>query len=106
MPTARSLPGTSHPSLGLLGGEDRQVTADAHRLASDERILLISDGMLSRRRSDGTALGLEAIREAVSGLANPSAPALVRALEGQITDASEDRLEEDATIVAFAPTAP
>lgn len=98
--------GTSHPSLGRCdGGADREVAADVHRVAPGERILLISDGVLDRRRRDGGVLGLRAVSQTVAALRVRSAPALVRALERSSIDASDDLLEDDATIVAFSPTA-
>lgn len=97
--------GQTHPSLGRLSdGASRTVEADGQRLASNERVLLISDGVLSRRARDGTALGLDAVRSVVQRLDVLSAPALVHALEKHIGQASDDPLEDDATIVAFAPT--
>jgi AcrR family transcriptional regulator len=101
------LPGTSHPSLGLLdGGDQRMVAADAHRLAPDERILLISDGVTAHSRSSAGAITLADIGQAIAALSEArSAPAIVSAIADMLGD-NGDPLDDDATIVAFSPTDP
>lgn len=99
------LPGTSHPSLGLLDGTDeRVVTADAHRLASGERVLLISDGVTAHSRATAGPVTLADIGQAIAGLPpTRSAPAIVGAVSSLLLD-DGGRLDDDATIVAFSPT--
>lgn len=99
----RPLSGDTLASLGRADA-DRDIKAHGHRLADDERILIVSDGVLQRRHRDGGTLGLKTVGQAISTLDTLSAPAIVRALEEQVIAASEDMLEDDATIVAFAPT--
>lgn len=96
------LEGETYDSLGR-GRTDRRVEAHSHRLADDEMILMVSDGVLERRHRDGGILGLQAVRDAIATLGDLSAASVVRSLERQILDASDDVLEDDATIVAFAP---
>ena len=104
---ATRLPGTSHPSLGLLGGsEERIVTADAHRLASDERILLISDGVTAHSRATAGPITLADIGQAIASLPPArSAPAIVSAVSDLLIGDGAG-LDDDATIVAFSPTDP
>ena len=66
---------------------------------------MVSDGVLERRHRDGGSLGIQVISDAVSDVEQLSAPAIVRALERRIVEASDDHLEDDATIVCFTPIA-
>jgi serine phosphatase RsbU (regulator of sigma subunit) len=98
------LEGTEHPALGL-GEHARRFTIDRRRLEPGERLLLISDGVLDRRTSAGESFGMAGVRAALAGT-HDAAASTVRALEDAITAASSDPLEDDATIVVFAPTDP
>jgi serine phosphatase RsbU (regulator of sigma subunit) len=100
------LPGDTYDSLGRgLPATERDLKAHSHQLAADESIVMVSDGVLERRHRDGGQLGMEVIADAVSDVDQLSAPAIVRALERRIIAASEDQLEDDATIVTFTPIA-
>jgi serine phosphatase RsbU (regulator of sigma subunit) len=88
--------------LGL-GEHARRFTIDRRRLEPGELLLLISDGVLDRRTSAGGSFGIAGVRAAVAGT-HSAAASTVRALEDAITAASSDPLEDDATIVVFAPT--
>jgi serine phosphatase RsbU (regulator of sigma subunit) len=92
-----------HEGLGL-GGPDRVFTVSHRRLEPGERLLLLSDGVLGRRTSGGGTIGLDGIRGAVARARDLSAPSAVRAIEDAIHDASSDELEDDATVVVFAPS--
>jgi serine phosphatase RsbU (regulator of sigma subunit) len=94
-----------HEALGL-GPADRDFTVSHRRLEPGERLLLLSDGVLDRKRSGGGTIGLDGIRGAVARARDLSAPSAVRAIEDAIHDASSDPLEDDATVVVFAPSAP
>jgi serine phosphatase RsbU (regulator of sigma subunit) len=96
---------TEHPSLGL-GARARRFTVDRRRLEPGERLLLVSDGVLDRRTDDGEAFGLDGVRAAIANTVDVAAASTVRALQDAITAASADPLEDDATIVVFAPTSP
>jgi serine phosphatase RsbU (regulator of sigma subunit) len=98
------LEGTEHPALGL-GEHARRFTIDRRRLEPGERLLLISDGVLDRRTSASESFGMAGVRAALAGT-HGAAASTVRALEDAITAASSDPLEDDATIVVFAPTDP
>ncbi len=99
------LTGTTHESLGL-GGADRQFTIDRRRLQAGERLLLISDGVLQRQAHDGHPFGMQGVRNAVSRAQSAAAAPTVRAIEDAITAASNNPLEDDATVVVFAPSSP
>jgi serine phosphatase RsbU (regulator of sigma subunit) len=92
-----------HEALGL-GGPDREFTVSHRRLDAGERLLLLSDWVLERRRTGGGTIGLDGIRGAVSRATDLSAASAVRAIEDAIHDASSDPLEDDATVVVFAPS--
>jgi serine phosphatase RsbU (regulator of sigma subunit) len=92
-----------HEGLGL-GLADREFSVSHRRLEPGERLLLLSDGVLDRRTSGGGTIGLDGIREAVARARDMSAPSAVRAIEDAIHEASSDPLEDDATIVVFAPS--
>jgi serine phosphatase RsbU (regulator of sigma subunit) len=91
--------------LGL-GPADRRYDIERRRLEPGERLLLLSDGVLDRKTHDDTPFGLDGVRRALAHVADPAAAPTVRALEDAITAASAQPLEDDATIVVFAPTAP
>jgi serine phosphatase RsbU (regulator of sigma subunit) len=96
---------TEHPALGL-GEPPRRFIIDRRRLEPGERLLLLSDGVLERRRYDGEPFGLDGVRQAIADALDAAAASTVRALEDAITAASADPLQDDATIVVFAPTSP
>jgi serine phosphatase RsbU (regulator of sigma subunit) len=100
----RQLEGSMHPPLGLGDGE-RSFRVEERGLEPGDRLLLLSDGVLDRRTQRGEPFGLRGVRAAVARAAPGAAPT-VRAIEDAITTASADPLEDDATIVVFAPSAP
>jgi len=102
---AEELAGVEHDALGL-GAAERTFAVERRRLAPGERLLLVSDGVLDRRTRDGGRFGMDGVREAVAGVEGPAAAPTVRALEDALMAASSDPLEDDATIVVFAPTSP
>jgi len=97
------LEGAEHPALGR-GEPARAFTVDRRRLDPGERLVLVSDGVLARRTPGGGTFGLEGIRDALAGVAGAEAAPSVHAIEEAIVRASVDPLEDDATIVVFAPT--
>jgi serine phosphatase RsbU (regulator of sigma subunit) len=94
-----------YAALGT-GDAEREFTASARRLAPGERLLLLSDGVLQRRTTDGAPFGLDGLRSVLQGVEMTSAPALVRQLSDAITGASTEPLEDDATIVVFSLSSP
>jgi serine phosphatase RsbU (regulator of sigma subunit) len=96
---------TEHPPLGL-GEPARRFTVDRRRLAPGERLLLVSDGVLERRTPAGEPFGLDGVRAALANAVDATATLTVRAIENALSAASADPLEDDATVVVFAPTNP
>jgi serine phosphatase RsbU (regulator of sigma subunit) len=101
--TLEQLSDPDHEGLGL-GGAHREFTVTHRRLEPGERLLLLSDGVLERRRRGGGTIGVDGIRAAVSRARDLGAASAVRAIEDAIHDASSDQLEDDATVVVFAPS--
>ena len=97
------LDGPAQPALGI--GEKPDVTVRERRLVPGERLLLLSDGVLERRARHGRPFGMAGVRAAVAR-SGTGAAATVRAIEDAIASASADPLEDDATIVVFAPSTP
>jgi AcrR family transcriptional regulator len=97
------LDGPAQPSLGI--GEKPDVAIRERQLVPGERLLLLSDGVLERRARHGRPFGMAGVRAAVAR-SGTGAAATVRAIEDAIASASVDPLEDDATIVVFAPSAP
>jgi serine phosphatase RsbU (regulator of sigma subunit) len=96
---------TEHAALGL-GEPARRFAVDRRRLESGERLVLLSDGVLDRTTGEGRPFGLDGVRAALADARDVGAASTVRALEDALAAASADPLEDDATIVVFAPTAP
>ena len=96
---------TEHPALGS-GEPARRFTTDRRRMEPGERLLLLCTAILDRRTSDGRPFGLAGVRAAIADAADAGAASTVRALEDAIAAASSDPMEDDATIVVFAPTGP
>ena len=86
-------------------GRRPHFQVEARRLEAGERLLLLSDGVLARPTRRNRPFGLAGVRAAVAR-SGPGAAATVRALEDAIAGASSEPLEDDATIVVFAPSAP
>jgi hypothetical protein len=55
---------------------------------------------------DGQPFGLDGVRGPLGDAVDAGAASTVRAVEDAITAASADPLQDDATIVVFAPTSP
>ncbi len=96
---------TDPQPLGI-GPAKRRYDIKRRRLEPGERLLLVSDGVLNRKTHDDTPFGLDGVRQALAQVTDSAAASTVRALEDAITAASAELLEDDATIVVFAPTAP
>ena len=68
-----------------------------------ERLLLYSDGVTERRRTDGTLLGLEGLLSLLRTGPATSAAETVRVLHDAVIDASPQPLRDDATVLLLAP---
>ena len=100
--SAEELTGAGTYPLGLLDGE-RTFTTNRRRLRRGERLLLYSDGVTERRRSDGTLLGLEGLLAVLRSGPATSAAEIVRRLHDAVIDASPTPLRDDATMLLLAP---
>jgi serine phosphatase RsbU (regulator of sigma subunit) len=99
------LDGPEHQALGL-GDGIRHFEVATRRLEPGDRLLLVSDGVLDRVTHGGDAFGLDGVRAALTHVDDPSPAPTIRALEDAITGASADMLQDDATLVVFAPSSP
>lgn len=90
-----------------LGGANRgaRVPINARRLEPDDRVILYSDGICDRVRSDGTPFGVAGIVAAARTAPNPTAANTVNAIEEAVLGASADPLTDDATLIVLSPNA-
>ena len=96
----RELEGPTHPPLGTDDGETAFVPSD-RQLASDERLILVTDGIVRRRTEDGGHFGVDGIRRAVAQLENPTAASTAMAILQAVTDCWREPLEDDGTVVVL-----
>jgi serine phosphatase RsbU (regulator of sigma subunit) len=94
------LNGPVHPPLGIGDGE-RSFETTERRLASDERLILVTDGITERRTEDGGTFGTEGIRRALAEVENPTAAATAMAILQAVTDSWREPLEDDGTAVVL-----
>lgn len=99
-----ALASTPQVAMGI-GEERRRFQVDSRRLQPGERLLLLSDGVLDRKTTDGGSFGIDGVRKALVDVSDGAAASTVHALAMAVTAWSLDPLEDDATIVVFAPTA-
>ena len=99
--SAEELNGEGTYPLGLSVGE-RTFTTNRRRVGRGERLLLYSDGVTERRRTDGTLLGLEGCCRPADRPGD-SAAEIVRGLHDAVIDASPKPLRDDATMLLLAP---
>jgi hypothetical protein len=100
--SADELTGERTYPLGLPVGE-RTFTANRRRLGRGERLLLYSDGVTERRRTDGTLLGLDGLLAILRTGPAASAAEIIRSLHDAVIDASPKPLRDDATMLLLAP---
>ena len=100
--SADELTGEGTYPLGLAVGE-RTFTTNRRRLGRGERLLLYSDGVTERRRTDGTLLGLDGLLAILRTGPATSAAEIIRSLHDAVIDASPTPLRDDATMLLLAP---
>jgi serine phosphatase RsbU (regulator of sigma subunit) len=100
--SAEELTGAGTYPLGLLD-EERTFTRNRRRLGLGERLLLYSDGVTERRRTDGTLLGLDGLLAVLRTGPATSAAEIVRNVHDAVVDASPKPLRDDATMLLLAP---
>ena len=94
------LQGPIHSPLGAPSTEP-SFTPTERQLTSDERLILVTDGITERRTEDGGRFGLEGIRRAVKDLENPTAAATAMAILQAVTDCWREPVEDDGTVVVL-----
>jgi serine phosphatase RsbU (regulator of sigma subunit) len=94
------LEGPTHAPLGT-GDDERAFTPTERRLASGERLILVTDGITERRTEGGGRFGLEGIRRAVAEVENPTAAATAMAILQAVTECWREPLEDDGTVVVL-----
>jgi serine phosphatase RsbU (regulator of sigma subunit) len=94
------LEGLIHEPLGI-GDDDRSFRPTARQLSSDERLILVTDGITERRTEGGGRFGIEGIRRAVAASDNTTAAATAMAILQAVTDCWREPLEDDGTVVVL-----
>lgn len=90
-----------HPPLGT-GGEATKFTPVSRQLHPGERLILLTDGVISRRMEGGGKFGVEGLTEALKRADNPTAASTAMAIQQAVTDCWREPLEDDATAVVMA----
>jgi serine phosphatase RsbU (regulator of sigma subunit) len=94
------LEGPVFPPLGARGADPTFVLTE-RRLASDERLILVTDGITERRTEGGGHFGIDGIQRAVRGVETPTAAATAMAILQGVTDCWREPLEDDGTVVVL-----
>ncbi len=93
------LAGPIHDPLGS-GDHARTFTLVERQLVSDERLILVTDGITERRTESGR-FGIDGIRRAVREVESPTAAATAMAILQAVTECWEEPLEDDGTVVVL-----
>jgi serine phosphatase RsbU (regulator of sigma subunit) len=101
--TVKSLPAPVARALGAAGA-DGEWTPSAVRISAGERLVLLCDGITERICIGGAPFGLPGIAAAVTRASSTSAAATVKAIEDAVAHASDQRLEDDATLLVLVPS--
>ncbi len=94
------LGGPIHAPLGR-EGDGRTFKATKRQLASEERLILVTDGVTDRRTEDGGTFGFDGIRDAVAGAESATAAGTAMAILQAVTDCWREPLEDDGTVVVL-----
>jgi serine phosphatase RsbU (regulator of sigma subunit) len=94
------LGGSVHEPLGA-GGKDRTFSPTSRQLASDERLILVTDGVTERKVEGGGTFGMDGIRKALAEADSATAAATAMAILQAVTDCWREPLEDDGTAVVL-----
>lgn len=97
----QELEAPEHPALGTGEGRRSFRTAD-RRIYPGERLILLTDGIISRRMEGGGTFGVDGLRDALGRAENPTAASTALAIQQAVTDSWREPLEDDATVVVMA----
>ena len=94
------LGGPIHAPLGSREADPTFVPTE-RQLRSDERLILVTDGITERRTEGGGRFGVDGIRRAVEDAQNGTAAATAMAILQAVTDCWREPLEDDGTVVVL-----
>jgi serine phosphatase RsbU (regulator of sigma subunit) len=94
------LDGKIHEPLGV-GPDDREFTSASRQFSSDERLILVTDGVTNRKVDGGGTFGVEGIRKAVADSESATAAATAMAILQGVTECWREPLEDDGTVVVL-----
>ena len=95
------LGGASHPSFGV-GEQERSFRISERQLHAGERLILVTDGIMSRQMEGGGTFGLDGLRTAVASAAHPTAAVTAMAIQQAVTQCWKEPLDDDATVVVMS----
>jgi serine phosphatase RsbU (regulator of sigma subunit) len=81
--------------------EQPSFTSSERTLTTDERLILVTDGVVDRSTEGGGRFGIEGIRRAVEEVQTPTAAATAMAILQAVTDCWREPLEDDGTVVVL-----
>ena len=96
------LEGKNLPPLGAADGLGR-IEARTRTLSDGDRLVLASDGVLSRTSTDAEAFGIQGVVDSVRDAPFASAAGAVSSIEATLRAMSDDDLTDDATLVVLVP---
>ena len=99
----RALTGGDGAVLGLPGIEPPTDPVE-YRLEPDERIVIVSDGVLERIGPSDEQFGEDGLRVALAAAPGGGAPELTAAVLDAVHSAGDQPLRDDATVLVVAPT--
>jgi serine phosphatase RsbU (regulator of sigma subunit) len=99
--TLSELTGPEHEPLGV-GGDDREFRTSERQLLSGERLIFVTDGVISRRTENGGRFGVDGLRRALGNAEIATAAGTAMAIQQAVTNCWKEPLEDDATIVVLA----